>query len=121
MTEIRDRITGPFFALNGIPATIAVPELGAISVPNIRTVVVLPAPFGPRNPNTSPLATLNETSDTAVRPPKSLVRWLTSMAADTARGACPVRAVPASSRPSYTTESPLTSACLRYGNRYLHY
>jgi hypothetical protein len=80
MTEIRDRITGPFFALNGIPATIAVPELGAIGVPNIRTVVVLPAPFGPRNPKISPPATLKDTSDTAVRPPKTLVRWLTSMA-----------------------------------------
>jgi hypothetical protein len=57
-----------------MPATIADPELGAISVPSVRTVVVLPAPFGPRNPNTSPLATLNETSDTAVRPSKTLVR-----------------------------------------------
>jgi hypothetical protein len=26
----------------------------AISVPSVRTVVALPAPFGPRNPNTSP-------------------------------------------------------------------
>jgi hypothetical protein len=33
MIEVRDRIAGPFFALNGIPATIADPELGAISVP----------------------------------------------------------------------------------------
>jgi hypothetical protein len=54
MIEIRDRIAGPFFALNGIPATIAAPELGAINVPKVRTVVVLPAPFGPRKPNTSP-------------------------------------------------------------------
>ena len=30
------------------------PELGVSSVPNVRTVVVLPAPFGPRKPNTSP-------------------------------------------------------------------
>ena len=54
MIEIRERIAGPFFAVSGIPATIAAPELGAISVPNVRTVVVLPAPFGPRKPNTSP-------------------------------------------------------------------
>jgi hypothetical protein len=54
MIEIRERIAGPFLALNGTPATIADPELGAISVPNVRTVVVLPAPFGPRKPNTSP-------------------------------------------------------------------
>ena len=33
---------------------IADPELGAIRVPSVRTVVVLPAPFGPRKPNTSP-------------------------------------------------------------------
>ncbi len=52
--EIRERIAEPFFALNGIPATIADPELGAISVPSVRTVVVLPAPLGPRKPNTSP-------------------------------------------------------------------
>ena len=54
MIEIRDRIAGPFSALSGIPATIAEPEVGAISVPSVRTVVVLPAPFGPRKPNTSP-------------------------------------------------------------------
>ena len=36
------------------PATVAVPEVGAMSVPNVRTVVVFPAPFGPRNPKTSP-------------------------------------------------------------------
>jgi DNA invertase Pin-like site-specific DNA recombinase len=43
MIEIRDRIAGPSSALSGIPATIADPELGAISVPSVRTVVVLPA------------------------------------------------------------------------------
>jgi hypothetical protein len=32
-------------------------EVGAISVPRVRTVVVLPEPFGPRNPNTSPYPT----------------------------------------------------------------
>src|SRR5579859_5327002 len=36
---------------------------------------------GARKPNTSPCATLNDTSATAVRVPKFLVRWLTSMAA----------------------------------------
>jgi hypothetical protein len=43
--------------------------------------VGLPAPFGPRNPKTSPRFTLNEISATAVRLPNSLVRWLTSSAA----------------------------------------
>ena len=54
MIEIRDRIAGPFSALNGMPATVAEPELGEISVPSVRTVVVFPAPLGPRKPNTSP-------------------------------------------------------------------
>ena len=32
------------------PATRAVPEVGGSSVVSIKTVVDLPAPFGPRNP-----------------------------------------------------------------------
>jgi hypothetical protein len=35
----------------------------------IRSVVVLPAPFGPRNPVTAPERTLNERSLTAVTAP----------------------------------------------------
>ena len=46
-----------------------------MSVPSMRTVVVLPAPFGPRNPNTSPLATLSDRPSTAVRSPKRFVRF----------------------------------------------
>ena len=38
----------------GLSATVAEPDVGARSVPRVRTVVVLPAPFGPRKPNTSP-------------------------------------------------------------------
>lgn len=37
-------------------------------------VVVFPAPFGPRNPNTSPFPTENETSSTARRVPNRLAR-----------------------------------------------
>ena len=54
MIEIRDRIAGPFSGLSGMPATVAEPEVGASSVPSVRTVVVFPAPLGPRKPNTSP-------------------------------------------------------------------
>ena len=54
MTEIRARIAGPFWALKAIPAILAAPDVGAISVPRVRTVVVFPAPFGPRKPKTSP-------------------------------------------------------------------
>src|SRR5262245_39576053 len=80
MIEIRRRISTPLAALSGIPATTADPDVGAIRVPRIRTVVVLPAPLGPRNPNTSPRRTLNDTSVTAARAPKFLLRWLTCRA-----------------------------------------
>jgi hypothetical protein len=53
MIEIRRRIPTPFSGASGIPATAAEPEVGATSVPSVRTVVVLPAPFGPRKPKTS--------------------------------------------------------------------
>ena len=54
MIEIRDRMAGPFSGRNSMPATVADPEVGASSVPSVRTVVVFPAPLGPRKPNTSP-------------------------------------------------------------------
>jgi hypothetical protein len=54
MIEICPLIAEPLFALKGIPATTAEPELGESNVPNVRTVVVFPAPFGPKKPNTSP-------------------------------------------------------------------
>ena len=57
MTAIRCRISAALAGPTGMPATTADPDVGEISVPRIRTVVVLPAPFGPRNPNTSPPAT----------------------------------------------------------------
>src|SRR5579872_743241 len=41
-------------------------------------VVLLPAPFGPSNPNTSPDSTPNETAFTAVISPKVRVSWLVS-------------------------------------------
>ena len=42
------------------PLTVAVPEVGAMSPASIRTVVVLPAPFGPSRPKISPLPTVND-------------------------------------------------------------
>src|ERR1700694_4782510 len=54
MTEIRCRISTPFSGTSGIPATSAEPDVGSINVASKRTVVVLPAPLGPRNPNTPP-------------------------------------------------------------------
>lgn len=46
MIEIRDRIAEPFSALNGIPATIAGPELGAR--PGARWDIVASPPGGLR-------------------------------------------------------------------------
>ncbi|MDQ1653507.1 MAG: hypothetical protein QOI35_2707 [Cryptosporangiaceae bacterium] len=40
--------------LENAPAQVPEPDVGAMSVPSVRTVVVLPAPFGPRKPKTSP-------------------------------------------------------------------
>ena len=47
------------------PATSARPESGCVSVASVRTVVDLPAPFGPSRPNTSPSRTANETPSSA--------------------------------------------------------
>src|SRR6202165_4070647 len=47
------------------PATRAVPPLGASSVASMRSVVVLPAPFGPRKPKISPRVTERSTPATA--------------------------------------------------------
>ncbi len=45
-----------------------------------RKEVVLPAPFGPSSPKSSPFSTLNETSSTALTGPKALVMWEMSTA-----------------------------------------
>src|SRR4030067_2283021 len=61
----------------------ALPDVGVRRVQRIFMVVVLPAPFGPRKPNSSPFLTLKETSLTAVITPflvlKFLVRFTTSI------------------------------------------
>src|SRR5215469_11037258 len=80
MIEMRLRMSAPFSALSGIPATVAAPEVGATNVPSVRTVVVLPAPFGPRKPNTSPYPISNDTSSNATRSPKRLLSPRTEIA-----------------------------------------
>src|SRR2546425_11719873 len=47
-------------------ATTADPEVGRIRPSNMRRVVVLPAPLGPRNPKTSPRCTSRSRASTAV-------------------------------------------------------
>jgi hypothetical protein len=80
MIDIRRRISTPFSGASGIPATVAVPEVGAMRVPSVRTVVVFPAPFGPRKPKTSPRLISNETSSNATLSPKRLLRPRTESA-----------------------------------------
>src|SRR5436305_5393315 len=62
------------------PATRAPPAVGVVSVQSMLIVVVLPAPLGPRKPNTSPGATSKLTPRTACTSPKSLTSSLTSIA-----------------------------------------
>ena len=49
-------------------------RVGVASVVIMRTVVVLPAPLGPRRPKTVPRGTSKLTSSTATKSPKVLTR-----------------------------------------------
>src|SRR5512140_1494151 len=51
------------------PSMTTWPLVGLTRPTSIRIVVVLPAPFGPRNPNTSPRWRANDTSETTSRSP----------------------------------------------------
>src|ERR1700735_5155066 len=62
------------------PATIADPELGLLSVHSMLIVVDLPAPLGPRKPNTSAIATWKLIPRTARTSPNVLTRSVTEMA-----------------------------------------
>src|SRR4249919_688361 len=66
------------------PATRALPPVGCMSVHSTEIVVVLPAPLGPRKPNSSPGSTENEMPSTAVKSPKRLTRPSTSTALEPA-------------------------------------
>src|SRR5918995_6153987 len=56
----------------------AVPEVGRVSPRSVRSVVVLPAPLGPRKPSTRPGLALKLSPSTATFAPKRLVRSRTS-------------------------------------------
>src|SRR5215470_20298202 len=58
-------LTSRGFSRTSNPATVAVPELGHRKQVNMRMVVVLPAPFGPRKPTISPFLTSKEMLSTA--------------------------------------------------------
>src|SRR5215469_5497737 len=67
------RRTSSGSALTSIPSTQALPSvIGRIPV-SILMTVVLPLPFGPRKPNTSPCSTLKLMWSTAVKSPKRRV------------------------------------------------
>ena len=56
------------------------PTVGLASVQSMLIVVVLPAPLGPRKPNTSPVATSKSTPRTAWTSSKFLTRPWTAIA-----------------------------------------
>ena len=56
--------------VSGMRAMLARPPDGTISPPSIRSVVVLPAPFGPSRPKISPGSTRSDTPSTATRSSK---------------------------------------------------
>src|SRR5215468_8013233 len=62
------------------PRTSARPSAKRIRPHRARMSVVLPEPFGPSSPNTSPRPTVSETSLTAVNEPKRMVPCSTEMA-----------------------------------------
>ena len=75
------------------PPTVTLPEVAGRKPVMIRRVVVLPAPFGPRNPRISPGATSKETSRTASTGPYRLCRFSTWIMSCKPPGADPRYAV----------------------------
>src|SRR3984957_10919448 len=70
-----------------MPRTRRVPPLIGLIHEIIRIVDVLPAPFGPRKPNDSPLAMLKSTPSTATKSPNRFTSPCAStMGADAAPG-----------------------------------
>src|ERR1035438_8383877 len=57
------------------PATWARPDVGFSRPQSMRMVVDLPAPFGPRKPNTSPLRIVRLMRSTATKSPNRLSRF----------------------------------------------
>ena len=81
------RRTSPGSRMTSNPQTRAVPSFGASSVVSMRIVVVLPAPFGPSSPKTSPRSTRRSRQSTARCAPKLRTNPCASMTAVTC-GSC---------------------------------
>src|SRR5689334_22512027 len=63
-----------------MPPKVAVPESGCTRPSTMRSVVVLPAPFGPRNPVTEPGSTVKLSRSTArILPPNHFVSSSTTI------------------------------------------
>ncbi len=58
-----------------MPITLRSPLVTGDEQAIMRMVLVLPAPFGPRKPNASPVRTSKSTASTAVKSPKRFVSW----------------------------------------------
>src|SRR3954465_9477741 len=59
------------------PPMVTSPSVGGMKPVIMRMVVLLPAPFGPRKPNTSPFSTVKETPLTATFGPKDFFKFRT--------------------------------------------
>src|SRR5687768_16452152 len=59
------------------PPTVTSPSVGGMKPVIMRMVVLLPAPLGPRKPNTSPLSTEKETPFTATFWPNIFFKFRT--------------------------------------------
>ena len=78
--------TASGWVLMSRPKTVAVPEVGRARVVSIRTIVVLPAPFGPSSDSTMPDATVRSKRSTTVRSAYFLVSCCAQMAMSGMRG-----------------------------------
>src|SRR5690242_2125083 len=65
------------FFIGSSPSSDNSPLVGGNSVVSILIVVVFPAPFGPKNANTSPFCTSNDTLSTAVNSPNFFTSFST--------------------------------------------
>src|SRR5512143_2239242 len=81
----RRRRTATGSAAASMPSIRISPRSGCISVYRQRSVVVLPAAFGPSRPVISPSRAMNDTPSTATTLPNRLCRFLTSIIARASR------------------------------------
>src|SRR4051794_34049699 len=103
---------------NGTPSTVALPAVGRARPSTMRSVVVLPAPFGPRNPVTAPSLTRNDRSSTAATSPKRFVSPTAAIGADAIAGVSDTGSSFLGC-PTDSTPTPRTSWVVSYGREVL--